>query len=251
MPLLLRPDGAQLFYECAGEGPRVLLVHGGTGSSAYDWQFQLPWLLQTYRVISLDLRAHGRSTDPQGLLSMEVIGTDTLALVDELGGTVDAALAFSAGATGLLMALANEPSRAAAFGGVVLVAASLRGGDASAVQRSRWPPDLVAIQHEAWPDPAHWDSLRQAISSSWAATVDIRRERLAAVSCPILAITGAEDRVEPPATALDIAESAPNATAAILPGTGHFAMRESPDQFRAVVEPFLRRLALRGRASGR
>jgi pimeloyl-ACP methyl ester carboxylesterase len=239
MAYLARPDGARLYYEAAGQGPRVLLVHGGTGSRTYDWEFQLPWLLESYRVISFDLRAHGRSTDPQGFLSMGSLGTDTLALVDEVGGSVAAALAFSAGATGLLLSLARNPARASAFGGLILVAASLKGGDAAAIQRSRWPADLMNIRHEAWPEPEHWKLLRLAISSSWAQTVDISRAQMAAITCPILAVAGAADRVEPPATAAAIAAWAPNARAVMLPGTGHFAMRESPDQFRAVVKPFL------------
>jgi pimeloyl-ACP methyl ester carboxylesterase len=250
MPFLVRPDGARLYYESAGQGPRVLLVHGGTGSRTYDWEFQLPWLLESYRVISFDLRAHGRSTDPQGLLSMEVLGTDALALVDEVGGRVAAALAFSAGATGLLMSLAHHPARASAFGGLVLVAASLKGGEAAAIQRSRWPADLINIRHEAWPDRDHWKSLRLAISSSWAATVDISREQMAAITCPILAVAGAADRVESPATAATIAGWAPNARAVVLPETGHFAMRESPDRFRAAVEPFVKYSSTRAAGGG-
>lgn len=47
----------------------VLLLHG-LGSSARDWEYQLPALLGRYRLLVPDLRGHGRSGKPRGGYSM-------------------------------------------------------------------------------------------------------------------------------------------------------------------------------------
>lgn len=246
MPFLHRPDGAQLHYWLEGDGPALVLAPGGTGLTHFDWEYQLPWLRPHWHLVSLDLRAHGRSTDPQWQLSMFAIGEDLLALLDQVSGLgPPVVMAFSAAATGILMCLAREPERAAGLAGLVLVASSVKGADLEFLgefQNSSWPRGLQALEHEAWPGPEHWRRLRRTISSSWAATTDIAREDLSRVTCPILAVNGALDQVEPPESALTIAEWAPNAEAAIIADAGHIVMRHRPDAFRAAVEPFLDRL---------
>jgi pimeloyl-ACP methyl ester carboxylesterase len=49
------------FYEDAGEGPVVVLIHGHSVDLRM-WQHQMPALLQAgYRVVRYDVRGHGRS----------------------------------------------------------------------------------------------------------------------------------------------------------------------------------------------
>lgn len=231
-------------------------MHGGTGTSAFDWEYQRPWLRDEFEVYSIDLRAHGSSTDPRRLLSMYVIGNDVMAFLSELAWTrKPVVMGFSAGGTAVLMCLARDPALATAISGLVLVAASVKGAPpttARAIQAGRWPEDLVRLSHPAWPDPAHWRKLRQVVSTSWSKTCDISGEELGRIACPILAVAGAKDPVEPPETAVTIARSVRNGRAAVIDGAGHLAMRHRPDEFRAAVEPFLRRAAgLRGPATAR
>ncbi|MDF5979160.1 alpha/beta hydrolase [Pseudomonas aeruginosa] len=62
----------------------VLLLHG-LGSSARDWEYQLPALLGRYRLLVPDLRGHGRSGKPRGGYSMAGFAEDCAALLDRLG----------------------------------------------------------------------------------------------------------------------------------------------------------------------
>ncbi|MCO2463526.1 alpha/beta hydrolase [Pseudomonas aeruginosa] len=62
----------------------VLLLHG-LGSSARDWEYQLPALLGHYRLLVPDLRGHGRSGKPRGGYSMAGFAEDCAALLDRLG----------------------------------------------------------------------------------------------------------------------------------------------------------------------
>jgi 3-oxoadipate enol-lactonase len=57
-------DGGKLFYEVAGKGENIVLLHDGMVNRLI-WDEQFPVLAKTYRVIRYDRRAYGKSTDPQ------------------------------------------------------------------------------------------------------------------------------------------------------------------------------------------
>ena len=53
----------KLYYEEAGKGPPLLLIHG-FGASTYTWRHIAPELAQTHRVIAVDLKGFGQSDKP-------------------------------------------------------------------------------------------------------------------------------------------------------------------------------------------
>src|SRR5258706_308257 len=56
-------NGARLWYDEAGSGPTLLLLHGGLGDSGL-WEPVVPFLAERFRTIRTDLRFFGRSTGP-------------------------------------------------------------------------------------------------------------------------------------------------------------------------------------------
>jgi pimeloyl-ACP methyl ester carboxylesterase len=50
-----------MYYEIHGDGPPLILLHGGMGHTGY-WENQIPVLSRQYKVIAVDSRGHGRST---------------------------------------------------------------------------------------------------------------------------------------------------------------------------------------------
>ena len=79
----VRVDGIELHCEIAGEGEPVLLIHG-LGSCTEDWTPQSAHFRHEYRVVSLDLRGHGRSSKPRNGYSMERFAEDAAAVLDAL-----------------------------------------------------------------------------------------------------------------------------------------------------------------------
>ena len=73
----------RLFAYEAGEGPPVVLVHGGLANHFACWQFAGP-LTRTCRVITPDLRGAGRSHFA-GTLTWDALADDIAALLDHLG----------------------------------------------------------------------------------------------------------------------------------------------------------------------
>src|SRR3954470_6711245 len=58
-------NGTKLYYEAAGSGPAVVLVHGGLVDSRL-WDEQMQPLSQRFRVVRYDLRGFGKSAAPAG-----------------------------------------------------------------------------------------------------------------------------------------------------------------------------------------
>ncbi len=86
MPDFQHRDCTLVYDDHPGPAERapVLLLHG-LGSSARDWEYQLPALLGRYRLLVPDLRGHGRSGKPRGGYSMAGFADDCAALLDRLG----------------------------------------------------------------------------------------------------------------------------------------------------------------------
>lgn len=76
-------EGCTLHYEEYGRGEPLLLVHG-LGSSALDWEKQIPALSTRYRLIVPDIRGHGRSDKPRERYSIKGFTADIVALIEHL-----------------------------------------------------------------------------------------------------------------------------------------------------------------------
>lgn len=57
-------DGGKLFYELAGAGDDIVLLHDGMVNREI-WDEQFPLLAKTYRVVRYDRRGYGKSSDPE------------------------------------------------------------------------------------------------------------------------------------------------------------------------------------------
>jgi pimeloyl-ACP methyl ester carboxylesterase len=57
-------DGGKLFYEIAGKGENIVLLHDGMVNNRI-WDEQFPVLASNYRVIRYDRRGYGKSSDPE------------------------------------------------------------------------------------------------------------------------------------------------------------------------------------------
>jgi len=104
---IARINGIELYYECVGQGPPLLLIHG-LGSSGDDWAFQRESFARCHRLILIDLRGSGRSAKPPGPYSMAQFAGDVWELLDRLGIAALDVLGFSlGGSVAIEMALAR------------------------------------------------------------------------------------------------------------------------------------------------
>jgi non-heme chloroperoxidase len=84
MPTITTKDGTEIYYKDWGTGQPIVFSHGWP-LSADDWDAEMLLFLQRgYRVIALDRRGHGRSTQTSGGHDADHYADDLAALTEKL-----------------------------------------------------------------------------------------------------------------------------------------------------------------------
>ena len=227
-------DGVTLYYESYGSGEPLLLVHGNGGSIS-DLSAQIAHFRRSRRVIAMDSRDHGRSSDSAEPITYEKMADDLAALIDHLGAAPVDVVGWSDGAIEALLLGIRHPAKVRKL---VAMAANLN-------------PTTQAVHPETI---AAFEPAFASIPQGADATPAQRRERkvfelvfrepniapaaLAAIVAPTLVIAGDHDLIRDEHT-VEIFHHLPNAQLAILPNATHFVPYDDPAVFNAVVERFL------------
>ena len=126
------PDGS-LYYEIAGEGPVVTLIHPGLWDSR-TWDAQVPVLLgSAFRVVRYDVRGYGRSSRLTGKPYSHV--RDLVALLDFLDVSLTTLVGCSMGGAIAIDYTLEDPDRVSAL---VPVASGLGGFEALEEEEDWW-----------------------------------------------------------------------------------------------------------------
>lgn len=127
---IVRPDGASVAYDVAGDGPPVFFVHGLT-NRRQGWEPVTSLLLADLTCIRIDLRGHGESSLAADYSAQALVG-DLRAVVEELGVAEPAVVGSSFGVGPAVVYAALNPVRA-----LVCVENTLRFGDVAPLIQSR------------------------------------------------------------------------------------------------------------------
>ena len=76
--------GYALNYELTGDGPETLTLTHGLGDHSGTWVAQLEQLSKHYRILTWDLRAHGKSDSPAGEWTINDLSGDLRRLLTVL-----------------------------------------------------------------------------------------------------------------------------------------------------------------------
>lgn len=108
-------NNIKMYYEVYGKGEPLLLLHGNSESIA-SFHKQIPELAKHYKVIALDSRAQGKSTEDGKQFTYELFAADAKAFLDELRLDSVHILGWSDGGNvGLIMAM-QYPSKVKSLG---------------------------------------------------------------------------------------------------------------------------------------
>lgn len=105
-------NGSKIYYEMYGEGYPLVLLHGFTMSHEM-WE-EAGWvqeLSNKYRLILVDLRGHGHSTNPSNTFTHHQSAEDIYTLMDILGINQFKAIGFSSGGMTLTHMAVMDSSR--------------------------------------------------------------------------------------------------------------------------------------------
>jgi pimeloyl-ACP methyl ester carboxylesterase len=249
MPMLDR-DGVRIHYEVAGDGPALILTHGYS-STGEMWAGQVGPLSERFKVITWDMRGHGRSDypDDEAAYSEEATVADMAALLDAVGANAAVVGGLSLGGYMSLAFHASHPERTRA-----LLIVDTGPGYKNDQARGGWNANAVrtAERYEAngLPDPArvsaevrlarHRDATGLARAARGMLTQKNARviESLPTIAVPAIVIVGADDT--PFLAASDyMATKIPGAKKVVIEGAGHSANIDQPEAFNAALLGFL------------
>lgn len=252
-------NDTRIHYEVAGSGEPLLLIHG-LGSSGRDWFAQVDHFADTYRVITLDVRGHGKSGTSDGY-SLPVLAQDAATLLRELDAAPATVVGLSLGGMIAFQLAIDHPELVQR-----LVIVNSRPEVRLESFHDYWQYGLrwlVArllgmrttghiLAHRLFPKPEQ-GRLRTAFIDRWAqndrnAYLRILdaivgwsvADRIGTITCPTLLVVAEEDYT-PFSKKRDYAQQIPNAELVVLPDTRHAAPVEQPDHFNTVLEDFLQR----------
>jgi len=245
-------NGARIFYQVAGHGTPLLLIHGFPLSGQL-YQSQLTGLSNRFRVITPDLRGFGKSEAPDGNASIETYAHDMLALLDQLGIQSAIIGGHSMGGQVTLEMYKEQPHR---FAGMLLIDTNPMA--ASFVEKGEWQgyreqganagvssivpiiePQLLtgAIRAVAGAKSTTMMNILAEASVNGVlgggealATRSDYTSLLGSIAVPTLVLVGLED----PVYAFPISQmtraAIPNAQLAVILGASHASIFERPDQ---------------------
>jgi pimeloyl-ACP methyl ester carboxylesterase len=246
-------EGPRMSYMEAGAGPATILCLHGIGANSMGWRFSLAGLADRARVIAWNAPGYMLSDNfAAEAPTAEMYADVAVALLDALGvaGPVFVAGSSFGSMLGACLA-ARHPQRVAklALMGtsrgqrwkgpegraqmLAMRAASVaEGGVALARTRSnrlispKAPPEVLAMV-QAVVAATHPRGLMQAARCT--DMVDVVADFAPRIACPVLAITGADDLVNPPEdVGRPIAAAIAGARFVSPPGIGHLPELESP-----------------------
>lgn len=248
-------NGINLCYEENGEGPPLVLAHGG-GSNHLTWWKQAYGLKDKYRVITFDHRSFGQSE--RGDKGPDVFSDDLLSLLDYLkidraallgqsmGGRTVAGLAsahpervqamiLTSGSGGLLpLPVGGHSARAAAAAGAAKSFAEFLKGDRDRDGfYSRDPEQYFLFQSIGL--------LSEHVDTQWLLKMSTTRydlEPIVAAKIPTLLLAGEEDDTNCE-VGRDLAKLIPGARFHSIPSSGHHLFFEQPKIFNRLVSEFL------------
>jgi len=233
----------QMYYEEHGEGEPVLLLHGGTGSGK-EWSRLVPMLSAHYRLIVLDSRAQGRSTDSDRALDYDLLSDDTIKLMDDL--EIESAYIIGAsdgGIIGLSLAM-RSPDRVRK---VVAYGANFHPRGLTDSQRE-WMENVTPENFGAdadthylsiAPEPERFGVLLEKITAMWLSQPTWTEGDLSRITIPVLIIDDTAGLVIRTEHVRAMATAIPGAQLAFVEDTNHYAHWDKADEFSDLVLAFL------------
>lgn len=256
----MQAAGLRWHVQVMGHGPVLLLLHG-TGASTHSWRALAPQLATRFTVVAPDLPGHGFTEAPpavrlslpgmswalRGLiralaLSPAYVAGHSAGAAIALRMTLDRAIASQAvvSLNGALVALRGVPGHVFAPLARLLTSVPLvptlfawRAADRAVVERlirdtgSTIEPEGIDLYARLVRSPGH-----VAAALGMMARWDLRplERDLPRLAVPLHLIVGSNDRTIPPSESAQVQARVRGATLTTLPGLGHLAHEERPQE---------------------
>lgn len=233
----------EMYYEDYGTGKPLLLLHG-FGGCTQNWSPFVRELTERYRLIVVDLRGHGHSTNPENTFTHREAAADVFALLETLGVDRFSAMGMSSGGMTLLHMAISQPQR---IDSMVLISATSHFPDqARAIMRraslATMPEEVRAMYREC--AKRGDEQIRQLLSQFNAFhenhdDMNFTPQTLSTITARTLVVHGDRDHFFPVEIPVGLVRGIPNAALWMIPGGGHVPIYDSTVPFTTTALRFL------------
>jgi pimeloyl-ACP methyl ester carboxylesterase len=215
----------RMYYEEAGTGPALVLLHGGGSTAQTSFGRIIPELSRRHHVIAPEQQAHGHTADIDRPLSFEQMADDTAALLEQLQVRDADIIGFSNGGMVALQLAIRHPrlvrrlvlcSSFHAHEGFIQ---SLREGFDQPPNAGSMPKPLREAYEAASPHPDAGAFVAKTVAMM-RSFADLTPQTLHAIGAPALVMAGDRDVITQE-HAVALARLLPHAQLAILPDAQH------------------------------
>lgn len=226
-------NGIRLYYEEYGKGEPLLLLHGNQ-QSILAFTYQIPDLSKHYRVIAVDTRGQGRSTEDGKTYTYDLFAEDMKHFLDHLGlDSVNIVGWSDGGNTGLIMAMMypQKVKRLITMGANIFM-------DESVVIKGL-PGEIEKQIKRAGADTSYKGRNNTRLFTMLLKEPNHSFDELKQIRCPVLVMAGENDLIQASHTK-GIADHIPKGTLRIAPKEGHYFPVNNPAVFNRVVLEYLK-----------
>jgi pimeloyl-ACP methyl ester carboxylesterase len=235
----VQTEGARIWFASFGHGRAVTLLHGGLANSNY-WGFQIRALARRFRVIVIDSRAHGRSTNDGRPLSYERMAKDVTAVLEHLNVRRTAIIGWSDGAiVGLYLAIQKSQivSRLFAFAGNYNPSGVADVSDSSVFKAYFQRTEVEYKRLSSTPD--RYQEFLAAVTRMSETQPNIAPDELRTIRIPVWIVDGDRDEAIKRSHTEEMASFIPGCGLLLQPEGSHFSFLQDPAQFSQAVLHFL------------
>ena len=215
-------NGIKMYYEIHGAGKPLVLIHGGGSTIQTTFGTILPMLAKRYKIIAVELQAHGHTNDRDAPETFQQDADDVAALLQQLNIPKASIIGFSNGGSTTLQIAIRHPE---IVNKIIVVAGAYRRdgfipGFFDGMQHAtldNMPEPLKEAFLKINPDTAALENMFNKDRARMVTFKDWDDNDLRSIMAPALIISGDKD-VTTPEHALEMSNLIPNAELIIMPG---------------------------------
>jgi len=215
-------NGIKMYYEIYGQGKPLILIHGGGSTIETTFGRVMPILAKKYKIIAMDLQAHGRTSDREAPESFQQDADDVAALLKNLDIPKADFFGFSNGGTTAIQIAIRHPEIVDKL--VLGSALCKRNGVPDQfwdfmkqASLANMPAQLKEAYLKVSPNPKGLQVMHDKDAQRMVNFRDIPDDQIGSIKAPTLIIIGDKDVIKPE-HAIEMHRQIANSSLAIIPG---------------------------------
>ncbi|MGO9988563.1 MAG: alpha/beta fold hydrolase [Steroidobacteraceae bacterium] len=223
--------GHRIYYTVRGNGPTLVLLHGGGDSGEHSFVRQLDVFSEHHHIVAPDQVGQGHTPDVPGPLSYTAMMEDTATLLELLKLKHVDIVGFSDGGILALMLAVRHPEL---VGRLVISGVNIAPEGLN-------PENLEELRALQIPKPKTIDEKLAHLWLTSPTEAELNLSLLVKITQPVLLISGDRDAITLEHT-LQIFHALPHAELCVLPGTDHATFSGRPEWLNPIINSFLDRV---------